>query len=148
MSEVVVTGPGAPPITTLDDLAGQEVFVREQSLYGESLAKLNEQLKARGKPAVVITPLPIVLEDDDILEMVNAGLVPITITDDYLAQFWKKVFTGLTVHADVSVRTGGELAIAVRKENHGCWQPSIRGSESTARGMRSETRSSAAISTT
>jgi membrane-bound lytic murein transglycosylase MltF len=117
VSEVVVTGPGAPPITSLDDLAGQEVFVREQSLYGESLAKLNEQLKARGKPAVVITPLPLVLEDDDILEMVNAGLVPITITDDYLAQFWQKVFTGLTVHADVAVRSGGELAVAVRKEN-------------------------------
>ena len=78
MSEVVVTGPGAPPIATLDDLAGQEVFVREQSLYAESLAKLNEQLKARGKAAVVITALPIVLEDDDVLEMVNAGLVPIT----------------------------------------------------------------------
>ena len=117
VSEVVVTGPGAPPIATLDDLAGQEVFVREQSLYAESLAALNEQLKARGKPAVVITPLPVVLEDDDVLEMVNAGLVPITITDDYLAQFWKKVFTGLTVHADVAVRSGGELAVAVRKEN-------------------------------
>ena len=113
----MVTGPGAPPIATLDDLAGQEVFVREQSLYAESLTKLNEQLKARGKASVVITAPPVVLEDDDILEMVNAGLVPITITDDYLAQFWKKVFTGLTVHADVSVRTGGELAIAVRKAN-------------------------------
>ena len=117
VSEVVVTGPGAPPIATLDDLAGHEVFVREKSLYAESLAGLNEQLKARGKPAVVITTLPAVLEDDDVLEMVNAGLVPITIADDYLAQFWKKVFTDLTVHDDVAVRSGGELAIAVRKEN-------------------------------
>jgi membrane-bound lytic murein transglycosylase MltF len=117
VSEVVVTGPGAPPIATVDDLAGREVFVREGSLYAESLAALNEQLKARGKPAVVIIPAPQVLEDDDVLEMVNAGLVPITITDDYLAQFWKKVFTNLTVHADVAVRSGGELALAVRKEN-------------------------------
>jgi membrane-bound lytic murein transglycosylase MltF len=117
VSEVVVTGPGAPPIATLDDLAGQEVFVREQSLYVESLVALNEQLKARGKTAVTITPLPLLLEDDDVLEMVNAGLVPITVADDYLAQFWKKVFTGLTVHADVAVRSGGELAIAVRKGN-------------------------------
>ena len=117
VSEVVVTGPGAPPIATLDDLAGQEVFVREGSLYAESLARLNAQLKARGKPAVVLTPAPVVLEDDDVLEMVNAGLVPITITDDYLAGFWKKVFTNLNVHTDMAVRSGGELAIAVRKEN-------------------------------
>ena len=29
VSQVVVTGPGAPPIATVDDLAGQEVFVRK-----------------------------------------------------------------------------------------------------------------------
>jgi membrane-bound lytic murein transglycosylase MltF len=117
VSEIVVTGPGAPPIKTVDDLAGQEVFVREGSIYAESLATLNTQLKARGKAPVTITPLPLLLEDDDVLEMVNAGLIPITITDDYLAQFWKQVFTNLAVHADVAVRSGGELAIAVRKEN-------------------------------
>jgi membrane-bound lytic murein transglycosylase MltF len=117
VSEVVVTGPGAPPITTVDDLAGQEVFIRKTSLYAESVVKLNEQLKARGKPAVIIKEAPEVFEDDDLLEMVNAGLVPITIVDDYLAEFWSKVFTGLTVHRDIAVRSGGELAIAVRKEN-------------------------------
>ncbi len=29
VSQVVVTGPGAPPLATVDDLAGQEVFVRK-----------------------------------------------------------------------------------------------------------------------
>ena len=117
VSEVVVTGPGAPPIASVDDLAGQEVFVRKASVYHESLTRLNEQLKTRGKPAVVINEAPDVLEDDDVLEMVNAGLAPITIVDDYLAEFWSKVFTGLTVHKDVTVRSGGNLAIAFRKEN-------------------------------
>ena len=117
VSEVVVTGPGAPPITTVDDLAGQEVFVRKDSIYDESLARLNADLKARGKPPVVITVAPDVLEDDDVLEMVNAGLAPITVVDDYLAEFWSQVFTDLTVHRDVSVRSGGSLAVAFRKEN-------------------------------
>jgi membrane-bound lytic murein transglycosylase MltF len=117
VSEVVVTGPGAPAIASLDDLAGQEVYVREQSIFADSLGALNQQLKARGKAPATITTLPILLEDDDVLEMVNAGLVPITITDDYLAQFWSQVFTNLTVRADLAVRTGGELAIAVRKNN-------------------------------
>lgn len=117
VSEVVVTGPGAPPVTTVDDLAGQAVFVRKTSSYFASLVKLNEQLKARGKPAVVLKEAPEVFEDDDVLEMVNAGLVPITIVDDYLAEFWSKVFTGLKVHRDVAVRSGGELAVAMRKEN-------------------------------
>jgi membrane-bound lytic murein transglycosylase MltF len=117
VSQVVVTGKGAPPIATLDDLAGQEVFVRKGSIYAESLAGLNAQLKARGKPPVVIVDAPEVLEDDDVLEMVNAGLAPITVVDDYLAEFWSKVFTDLTVHTDVAVRSGGSLAVAFRKEN-------------------------------
>ena len=117
VSEVVVTGPGAPPIASVDDLAGQEVFVRKGSLYEESLVRLNEQLRARGKPAVVIDEAPDVLEDDDVLEMVNAGLVPITVVDDYLAEFWSKVFTGIKVHSDIAVRSGGSLAVAFRKEN-------------------------------
>ena len=79
--------------------------------------RLNAQLKARGKPPIVIDEAPDVLEDDDVLEMVNAGLAPITVVDDYLAEFWSKVFTDITVHRDVTVRSGGNLAVAFRKEN-------------------------------
>ena len=117
VSEVVVTGPGAPAINTVDDLAGQEVYVRQGGIYEESLARLNTQLKARGKPPVVINQLPSVLEDDDVLEMVNAGLIPITVVDDYLAGFWSKVFTNIKLHSGAAVRTGGTLAVAMRKEN-------------------------------
>jgi membrane-bound lytic murein transglycosylase MltF len=117
VSEVVVTGPGAPPIATVDDLAGQEVFVRKGSIYDESLVRLNAQLKARGKPPVVITVAPDVLEDDDVLEMVNAGLAPVTVVDDYLAEFWSQVLTNIKVHRDITVRSGGSLAVAFRKEN-------------------------------
>jgi membrane-bound lytic murein transglycosylase MltF len=78
---------------------------------------MNEQLKTRGKPAVVIIEAPDVLEDDDVLEMVNAGLAPITVVDDYLAEFWSRVLTNITVHKNIAVRSGGNLAVAFRKEN-------------------------------
>ncbi len=117
VSQVVVTGPGARPIASLDDLSGREVFIRKPSLYAESVAALNTQLTARGKAAVIIREAPQVFEDDDVLEMVNAGLVDATIADDYLAKFWSQVFKGLTVHNDIPLRTGGTLAVAMRKEN-------------------------------
>ena len=65
----------------------------------------------------MINEAPDALEDDDVLEMVNAGLAPITVVDDYLAEFWSQVFTNIKVHRDVTVRSGGSLAIAFRKEN-------------------------------
>jgi membrane-bound lytic murein transglycosylase MltF len=117
VNEIVVTGPGAPAISSADDLSGQEVFVRAGSTYQESLEALNQRLQAAGKPPVVIKPAPVNLEDDDILEMVNAGLVPITVVDDYLAQFWKQVFKAIEPHPSAAVRTGGILAVAVRKNN-------------------------------
>ena len=117
VSEVVVTGPGAPKIESVADLSGQEVFVRKGGTYQQSLLALNQQLTSQGKAPVRIMDAPESLEDDDVLEMVNAGLIPITIVDDYLAGFWKKIFTSITVHDNVTVRTGGSLAVAIRKNS-------------------------------
>jgi membrane-bound lytic murein transglycosylase MltF len=117
VSEVVVTGPGAPGIASVADLSGKDVFVRRGGTYHQSLLALNEQLKAQGKPSVNVQFVPANLEDDDVLEMVNAGLMPITVVDDYLAAFWKKIFTSLTVHDTVTVRRGGDLAVAFRKNS-------------------------------
>ena len=100
VSEVVVTAPGLPAVKTAEDLSGHEVFVRRSSSYAESLRSLNQQLERDGRPPVTILDAPENLEDDDILEMVNAGLIDITVVDDYLAEFWSQIFTGMNVHKD------------------------------------------------
>jgi membrane-bound lytic murein transglycosylase MltF len=112
-----VTGPNTPAIARLDDLAGQEVFVRKSSAFYESLTALNARFKSEGKKAAVLKPAPETLEDEDLLEMANAGLVKIVVADDYLAAFWKKVFPKIVVHDDVVVRSGGMLAPAFRKNS-------------------------------
>ena len=117
VNEVIVTGPGAPAVAGIDDLSGKEIFVRRTSIYYETLNRFNEQLKARAKPPVVIVEAPDVFEDDDVLEMVNAGLAPITLVDDDLAEFWSKVFTAIKVRPDLTLRSGGNLAVVFRKEN-------------------------------
>jgi membrane-bound lytic murein transglycosylase MltF len=117
VNEIVVTGPGAPAITSVEDLSGKEVFVRKSSSYHQSLVALNERLTGGGKEPVAIRDAPENLEDDDLLEMVNAGLIKITIVDDYLADFWKQVLPDMVVHDDVAVRSGGVLAVAIRKNS-------------------------------
>ena len=115
VSEIVVTASGVPGVSSPADLSGRAVFVRKGSTYHESLLALNKTLEAAGKRPVDIEVTSGALEDDDLLEMVNAGLIPATIVDDYLANFWKQVFTDLSVHDDVAVRTGGQLAVPFRK---------------------------------
>jgi membrane-bound lytic murein transglycosylase MltF len=115
VSEVVVTAPGEPAMATVDDLSGKAVYTRKDSNFYASLVALNGQLKAKGKAPVVIEEVPGNLEDDDLLEMVNAGLIPAIVVHDYLAEFWKQVFTNITVHDTVAVRTGASFAVPIRK---------------------------------
>jgi len=35
------------------------------------------------------------LEDEDLLEMVNAGLIPFTATADLIFNFWKQIFSNI-----------------------------------------------------
>ena len=115
VKEIVVTGPGSPAISTLDDLAGQTVHVREQSLYKEHLVALSDSMVKAGKKAIVIKELPSNLEDEDILQMTSAGLVKITVVDDFLANFWKQMLPALTIHGAVVVKGGQQIAWAMRK---------------------------------
>ncbi len=115
VSEVVVSGPASPNVASLDDLSGKEVFVRKSSSYYESLVALNKKFAAEKKPPVTLKEAPETLEDEDLLEMLNAGLVPLIIVDKHKADFWKQIFPQLTVHDNVAVRTGGEIAWAIRK---------------------------------
>jgi len=115
VSEVVVTGPGSPAIASVDDLSGANVYARRGSSAWESLAALGEKLKAKGRAPVDLREVPGSLEDDDLLEMVSAGLVPAVVVQDYLADFWKKVLPNLSVHDAVTLRTGAQVAVPIRK---------------------------------
>ncbi|MEP6389533.1 MAG: transglycosylase SLT domain-containing protein [Halioglobus sp.] len=117
LSEILVTGPSAPPLETIEDLSGQTVHVRVSSSYRMSLENLNERLVAQEKEPVVIEPMSELLEDDDLIEMVNAGLLPWVIVDEYKPQLWDGVFTNLTVRNDIVFREGGRIAWAFRKNS-------------------------------
>jgi len=117
ISEIPVTGPGTSPIKSLEELSGKTMFVRRSSSYFHSLEELNKKLASHGKASVKIVPAPENLEDDDLLEMVNAGLVPGTVVDNYLAQFWQKIFPNIVLGEQAPLRTGGNLAVAIRKNS-------------------------------
>jgi membrane-bound lytic murein transglycosylase MltF len=117
VDEIVVSGPGGPPVSSLDDLSGQDVFVRESSSYHESLLALNESFVKRGLAPVVIVPAPEEFEDEDLLEMVGAGLVKLVVVDSHKAFFWQRVIPSLTLHPTISLRKSADIAWAIRKDS-------------------------------
>lgn len=83
VSEIIVTNSKVPTMNQVFDLAGKEVHVRKSSSYYESLQNINQVLSAAGKPPVKIIAANEQLEDADLLEMVNADLVPAIIIDNH-----------------------------------------------------------------
>ena len=117
VDEVVVANRTVQGLETLEDLAGREVFVRPSSSYHESLVSLNERFLEKGLPPVKIVDADESLESEDILEMVDSGAIEITLADSHIAELWSSVFENLRVHDFLKVRTGGEIAWMVRKNN-------------------------------
>ena len=115
--EVVVTGPGAPALKTLDDLGGQEIFARQSSSYWEHLEARNKTLEAEGKAPIILTKLDEELEDEEIMEMVNAGLLSMAVVDERKADIWAPLYTSMVIRRDLVIHDGGEIAWAFRKNS-------------------------------
>ncbi|HSD52564.1 MAG TPA: lytic transglycosylase F, partial [Burkholderiales bacterium] len=117
VSEVVVTGPKSPAIASVEDLSGKTVHLRKASSYYESLVALNDRLKKGGKLPAKVVLVPDALEDEDMLEMLNAGLFEAIVVDDWKAQIWAQVLPKLKVNEGAAVRTGGLVGWAIRKDS-------------------------------
>lgn len=117
VANIVVTGPASPALTSLDDLGGKEVFVRKLSRYWFMLTEFNKELKKAGKQEVILKAADENLEDEDILEMVNAGIVGITVVDSVIGELWAKVFNQLTLHPDLTIAPNVDIGWAFRKNS-------------------------------
>jgi len=115
--QIVVTGPTSPELTSLDDLSGKEIFVRKSTSYWTHLEHLNERFANEHKPPVKLRAAPEDLQDDDLLEMTNAGLVDLVVVNRYQALLWAKVFKKLKPREDLVVNKGGDIAWMIRKDS-------------------------------
>jgi membrane-bound lytic murein transglycosylase MltF len=117
VKQIVVTGSSSAAVTNLDGLSGREVFVNPLTVYSESLQKLNKSFEGKGKKPVIVRPADNNLGDEDLLEMVNAGLIPATVTINIRALFWDKVFDHLQLCSACVLSNEERLAWVMRKDS-------------------------------
>ena len=113
--EIVVTGPKSPRINSADDLQGKRVHVRRASSYYESLVKLNARFEREDKDEMEIVIIPDALEDEDLMEMVDAGLIGAIVVDDWKARMWAQALKRIRVNEGAVLRDGGRLGWGIRK---------------------------------
>jgi membrane-bound lytic murein transglycosylase MltF len=88
VKQVIVTGPKAPAIATLEDLSGKEIYANPLTVYYENLQHLSEAFQRAGRPPILVKAADPNLTDEDLREMVTAGLIPATVTINIRADFW------------------------------------------------------------
>jgi len=115
--ELIVTGPGVPPIVSLEDVAGRAIHVRKSSDHYASLVRLNQQLAKADKPVCKIVVADEALMDEDLVQLVNAGTIPATLVDDYVYELMKATAPKVAVNEDVAVSQDGVQAWAMRKDS-------------------------------
>jgi membrane-bound lytic murein transglycosylase MltF len=115
ISELVVTGPAATGVTSFDDLVEPKLYLRQSSSYFEHMAAFNAERRKAGKKSIPVVAADEYLEDYDLLDLVNAGLIPAIVMDSHKAAFWTQLFPDIVVHKDLAIHRGNQVAWAVRK---------------------------------
>jgi membrane-bound lytic murein transglycosylase MltF len=117
VNHILVTGSELANARTLDDLIGVDIYVNPLTAAYDSLAKINEERVKAGKPALSVKAADRNLHEDDLVEMVNGGLIPATVAMQHRAELWAQVLPKIELHPQMIVANDGELAWVVRKNN-------------------------------
>jgi membrane-bound lytic murein transglycosylase MltF len=117
ISQIIVTGPNLGTVSRFADLGGKEVYVNPLTSYYGNLQKVNERLQKDGQAPIVIKAADKNLLDDDLVQMVNAELIPATVTTKQKAALWAQVLDHIQPHPDLAIASGAQLAWVMRKSN-------------------------------
>lgn len=115
--EILIQSKSSPKIEKIEDLAGKELYVRRSSSYYSSLQRLSDRFNAKGLAPLNLKPADENLEDEDLIEMVNAGVIPFIVVDQHKAGIWAKIFPNVIARTDIVVGDEGNIGWAIRKNS-------------------------------
>jgi membrane-bound lytic murein transglycosylase MltF len=117
VAQVVVTGKDVPASSGFDDLGAKPIYANPVTIAYDDLNRINEERQKAGKPPLNIKACDKALMRDDLIEMVNAGLIPATVALKARAELWAKVLPNIQPHPDMVVGRGTDTGWVVRKNN-------------------------------
>ena len=113
VNEILVSNVNAPNIERFKDLSGKRIVVVANSSYANHLKIFNQVLRLYRLDPIDIVQADRILEAEDILEMVNAGVFPYTVVDDHIAEIYEHTLSDLRVQKDFVFHYGGQIAWAI-----------------------------------
>ncbi len=115
--ELVVTHKSVTDINSLEDLSGRQVYVMKGSSYVEHLNELNQSFKEKKLAPIEIIEADPHLMAEDIFELVNSGVVKLTVADDFQVKIWAKVLPDIRIIDSFAIKSGTNIGWGIRNNN-------------------------------
>jgi membrane-bound lytic murein transglycosylase MltF len=115
--EIVVTGLELANARDLDDLVGRDIYVSPLTTFYDNLIKINEDRAKAGKAPLSVKAADKNLQESDLIEMVNAGLIPATVAMQHTAGLWQQILPNIRLHPEMVIANEGKLGWVMRKDN-------------------------------
>jgi membrane-bound lytic murein transglycosylase MltF len=117
VTQIIVTGPDQANAKGLDNLVGKDIYVSPLTSFYDNLRRINEDRARAGKAPLSVKPADKNLQEDDLVEMVNARLIPATVAMQHRAGLWEQVLPNVRLHPEMVIASEGELGWVMRKGN-------------------------------
>ncbi|BCD87598.1 lytic transglycosylase F [Pseudomonas solani] len=100
----------------LEQLAGRSIALPAGSAAAEALRRVNQQLAERKLAPIVIEWVDSSLAVEDVLEMVQAGIFPLTAVEQPIAERWAKVMPKLRIEKHLVLDNQRDMTWFVRRD--------------------------------
>ena len=117
VTQIVVTTKEMPVGSRFDDLGDKAIYANPVTAAYDNLKRISEERQKAGKSPLIIKAADKALMGDDLIEMVNAGLIPATVALKSRSELWAKVLPNIETHPDMVVASGVDTGWVVRKNN-------------------------------
>lgn len=114
---------GQRSLRHIEQLSGRTLTLPAGSAADQALHELNRRLELRKLPPVKIEWVDPSLAVEDVLEMVQAGIYPLTLVEQPIAERWARVLPGLRLDRGLTVKTQDDISWYLRDD-----APQLRGS--------------------
>lgn len=113
---VLVSRQGGRRYARLDQLAGRTLVLPAGSAAGDALREVNQRLGQRKLAPIGVEWIDPSLAVEDVLEMVQAGILPMTAVEQPIAERWAKVMPKLRIERHLVLDNHGDMVWFTRRD--------------------------------
>ncbi len=117
VSEVLITHRKAPVVNSVDELSGRRIHVLPGWQESTTLRRINARLLVKGRSALEQVPSSGLLTSEDMLDLVNSGVVDLSIVESHIARLWSSAHPDIVILEFPDISAHAPIAWAVRKNN-------------------------------